>query len=36
MLHLLGVCMRLFVIPLRVQDSRTWITGVPPTVARLL
>jgi len=36
MLHLLGVCMRLFVIPLRVQNSRTWITGVPPTVARLL
>src|SRR5258708_4955290 len=35
-LHLLGVCMRLFVIPLRVQNSRTWITGVPPTVARLL
>jgi hypothetical protein len=36
LLHLLRICMRLFVIPLRVQNSRTWITGLPPTVARLL
>lgn len=36
LLHHLRICMRKFVIPLRVQDSRTWITGVPPTVARQL
>lgn len=36
LLCLLRICMRLFIIPLRVQNSRTWITGVPPTVARLL
>jgi hypothetical protein len=35
LLHLLRICMRLFVVPLRVQNSRTWISGVPPTIARL-
>lgn len=28
------VFVRLFVLPLRVQDSKTWITGVPPEAAR--
>ncbi|RDB22057.1 hypothetical protein Hypma_010962 [Hypsizygus marmoreus] len=31
----LQVFVRLFILPLRVQDSKTWISGVPSEVARL-
>ena len=33
--HRMQVFLRLFILPLRVQDSRTWISGVPSEVARL-
>lgn len=36
MLRLLNKCVRLFILPLRVQNSRAWISGVPSAVARLL
>ena len=36
LLRLLHVCMRQFILPLRVESSRSWITGVPRNVARLL
>lgn len=36
LLRLLHKCVRLFILPLRVQNSRSWISGVPPAVARLL
>jgi len=35
-LHLLHICMKMFVLPLRVQNSRSWIAGIPQSVARLL
>ena len=36
LLRLLHICMRQFILPLRVESSRSWITGVPRNVARLL
>ena len=33
--HRMQVFLQLFILPLRVQDSRTWISGVPSEVARL-
>ncbi len=36
LLRVLHICVRLFILPLRVQNSRSWISGIPPTVARLL
>lgn len=30
------ICMRVFILPLRVQNSRSWIEGVPLNIARLL
>ena len=36
LLRLLHICMRQFVLPLRIESSRSWITGVPRNVARLL
>ena len=36
LLHLLHICMQQFILPLRVESSRSWITGVPRNVARLL
>ena len=36
LLRLLHICMQQFVLPLRVESSRSWITGVPRNVARLL
>lgn len=36
LLHLLRICLRMFIRPLRIQDTRSWIAGIPPTVARLL
>ncbi|KAK0452990.1 uncharacterized protein EV420DRAFT_1557910 [Desarmillaria tabescens] len=33
--HRLTCIVRLFVLPLRVQDSKTWISGVPSGIARL-
>lgn len=35
LLRLFHICMRMFILPLRAQDSRTWIAGVPPNVAKL-
>ena len=32
----LHICMNVFILPLRVNNSRSWISGVPPSVARLL
>ncbi|KAF9466836.1 hypothetical protein BDZ94DRAFT_1250917 [Collybia nuda] len=31
----LYIFVKLFILPLRVQDTKTWISGVPPEVARL-
>ncbi|KAF8151716.1 hypothetical protein B0H34DRAFT_728735 [Crassisporium funariophilum] len=36
LLRLLHICMRLFILPLRMENSRSWIVGMPPNVARLL
>lgn len=36
LLRLLHICMQQFILPLRVESSRSWITGVPRNVARLL
>jgi hypothetical protein len=36
LLYLLHICMQQFILPLRVESSRSWITGVPRNVARLL
>ena len=36
LLRLLHICMRQFILPLRVESSRSWITGVPRNIARLL
>jgi hypothetical protein len=36
LLRLLHICMEQFILPLRVESSRSWITGVPRNVARLL
>ncbi|KAK0486581.1 hypothetical protein IW261DRAFT_1456219 [Armillaria novae-zelandiae] len=33
--HRLTCIVRLFVLPLRVQDSKTWISGVPSGISRL-
>ncbi|KDR73011.1 hypothetical protein GALMADRAFT_745308 [Galerina marginata CBS 339.88] len=30
------ICMQMFILPLRVHNSPSWIAGVPPNVARLL
>ena len=35
-LRLLHICMQQFILPLRVESSRSWITGVPRNVARPL
>ncbi|KAF9554908.1 hypothetical protein CPC08DRAFT_821396 [Agrocybe pediades] len=32
----LHICMRVFILPLRINNSRAWIAGVPPNVQRLL
>lgn len=32
----LQTCVRVFILPLRVQSSREWIAGVPANVSRLL
>lgn len=34
-IHRLTCIVRLFVLPLRVQDSKTWISGVPSGISRL-
>jgi hypothetical protein len=36
LLRLLHICMRQFILPLRVESSSSWITGVPRNVERLL
>lgn len=36
LLRLFHICMRVFILPLRVQNSRSWIEGVPVNIARLL
>lgn len=36
LLRLLHICMRQFILPLRVEGGRSWITGVPRNVAKLL
>ncbi|KAJ3504049.1 hypothetical protein NLJ89_g8144 [Agrocybe chaxingu] len=36
LLQLLHICMRMFVLPLRVANSHAWVAGVPPNIARLL
>ncbi|CAA7264593.1 unnamed protein product [Cyclocybe aegerita] len=36
LLRLLHICMRMFVLPLRVANSQAWVAGVPPNIARLL
>ncbi|KAF8804106.1 hypothetical protein BYT27DRAFT_6709343 [Phlegmacium glaucopus] len=36
LIRLLHICMRQFILPLRVESSRSWITGVPRNVAKLL
>jgi RhoGEF domain len=36
LLRLLHICMQQFILPLRVDCSRSWITGVPGNIARLL
>ncbi len=36
LLRLLHICLRTFIRPLRIQNTRSWISGIPPTVARLL
>ena len=36
LLRLLHICMQQFILPLRVDSSRSWIRGVPRNVARLL
>ena len=36
LLRLLHICMQQFILPLRMESSRSWITGVPRNVARLL
>ena len=36
LLRLLHICRRQFILPLRVESSKLWITGVPRNVARLL
>ena len=35
LLRLFHICVRLFIRPLRMQNSKSWITGVPPNVAKL-
>lgn len=32
----LNICVEMFVLPLRMENSRVWIAGVPQSVARLL
>lgn len=36
LLRLFHICMQVFILPLRAQNSRSWIAGVPPNVAKLL
>ncbi|PPR07969.1 hypothetical protein CVT24_002648 [Panaeolus cyanescens] len=36
LLQLLHICVENFILPLRVQNSSTWIAGVPPSISRLL
>jgi hypothetical protein len=36
LLRLLHICLRTFIRPLRIQNTRSWISGIPPAVARLL
>ncbi|PFH49625.1 hypothetical protein AMATHDRAFT_4710 [Amanita thiersii Skay4041] len=32
----LHVCVQLFILPLRIRNSKTWVNGVPPDIARFL
>lgn len=36
LLRLFRICLRVFILPLRIQNSKAWIAGIPPNVAKLL